>query len=26
MSPKGDPTEAFNAIRKVDAQAREIKG
>jgi hydroxypyruvate isomerase len=26
MSPKGDPMEAFNAIRKVDAQAREIKG
>jgi hydroxypyruvate isomerase len=26
MSAKGDPMEAFKAIRKVDAQAREIKG
>jgi hydroxypyruvate isomerase len=26
MSPKGDPMEAFTAIRQVDAVAREIKG
>jgi hydroxypyruvate isomerase len=26
MSPKGDPMAAFQAIRQVDAQAREIKG
>ena len=26
MSPKGDPMEAFRAIRQVDALAREIKG
>ena len=26
MSPKGDPMEAFKAIRQVDALAREIKG